>query len=279
MKDETEEGEEQTVITDQEWTTVVKHDVKKTLKSVPVIKAQASNGTAKLHFKSKEDMKRAQEALKTKYTVTSKTQENKKLDPKLTISDLHSGITNAGELENLILEKNDYIRELKDDGETLKMVFLDKDKKFAVIQVSPKIREAIRGEDDKICLDLQQHHVRDRFHVIQCYHCQGYGHTSRSNYCKQKDSAPTCFYCAGSHTSKTCKKKETGTGSVKCANCAKSNNRVEKMKCSTHKASDNLCPFYVREKLKIMARTPGCEESKNMYHQRVKDHQRRLGRL
>lgn len=276
-KKEDEEDEEKR-ITEQTWSTVVSKDVKKTLKTVPVIKAQATDGAAKLQFKSEADMSRAHEALKTKYKVTSssKTQEVKKLDPKLTISDLHSGIKTAEELENLIIEKNDFIKELREEGETLKVVFLDKKGgQFAVIRVSPKLREAIRDEGDKIFLDLQQHHVRDRIHVIQCYHCQGYAHTTKSPFCKQKDSTPTCFYCAGSHRSDSCNKKDK---EHKCANCAKSNNRAERLKCTTHKASDTLCPFYVREKLKIMARTPGCEESKNVYHQKVKEHQRRLGR-
>lgn len=271
---EDEEDEEKT-ITDVKWSTIVSKDVKNTLKEVPVLHAQASGGTAKLHFKSEADMSRAHEALKTKYKVTSKTQDSKRLDPKLTISDLHDGISSAEELDKLIIEKNDFIRELKDEGETLKVVFLDRGGKFAVLKVSPKMREAIRDEDDKIFLDLQQHHVRDRIHVIQCYHCQGYGHTSKSLYCNQKDSTATCFYCAGTHRSDGCKSKKV----IKCANCAKSTSRAERTKCTTHKASDNLCPFYVREKLKLMSRTPGCEESKNVYLLRVKEHQKRLGRV
>ena len=124
-------------------------------------------------------------------------------------------------------------------------------------------------------LDLQHHHVRDRFHVVQCYHCQGYGHTYK--FCREKDSAPTCYYCAGSHRSDKCKRREEKH--LKCVNCASSKNRAEKLKCATHKASDSLCPFYIREKLRTMARTPGCDESKNVYHQRVKEHQRRRGRI
>lgn len=266
---------------EDDWTTVVQKDVKQTLKSVPVLKARASDdGTAKLIFKSEADMSRAHEALKTKYTATKKTQEPKKLDPRLTILDLQPGISSKEELEKLIIEKNDTIRELHGKGETITVMFLDRNGgKFAVLRVSPKIRKAIRDEGDKLFVDLQRHHVRDRIHVVQCYHCQGYGHTSESPHCKQKDSAPTCFYCAGSHRSDKCKSDGEAPKARKCTNCAKSNNKLEKNKCTTHKASDNLCPFYIREKLRMMDRTPGCEESKNFYHQRVKEHQRRLGRI
>ena len=272
-----EEDTEKT-ITNMSWSTVVSKDVTETLKTVPVMRAQAVQGTAKLQFKSEADMSRAHEALKSKYKVTSssKTQEIKKLDPKLTISDLHSGIKSAEELDNMISEKNDFIKKLRDNGETLQVVFLDKKGgKFAVIRVSPKIREAIRKNGDKIFLDLQQHYVRDRIHIVQCYHCQNYGHTAI--HCHQKESSPTCYHCAGSHRSDQCRRKEERH--LKCSNCAKSFNRSEKMKSNTHNASDNLCPFFVREKLRTMARTPGCEDSKNGYFQRVQEHQRRLGRV
>ena len=276
------EGDEddKAVISEEEWTTVVKKDVKKTLKSVPVIKARSSEGSARLHFKSKEHMDQAKEALQEKYKVTSKTREIKKLDPKVTIADIDSDVTSKEVLVDKLLEKNDFLKALHSGGGIFKVVFFDEKDRFAVLQVSPEIREAIKQRGDKLCLDLQQHLVRDRIHVIQCYHCQEYGHMSGSPFCKQKDSSPTCFYCAGPHKSKDCKKKmERNSSAIKCANCEKSKNRWEKSKCTTHKASDTLCPSYVWEKEKIMSRTAGCEEAKNLYLQRVKELQRKYGRV
>ena len=178
------------------------------------------------------------------------------------------------------MEKDEFIKNLHADGGVFKVVFFDVKERFAVLQVSPEIREAIKLRNDKLCLDLQQHLVRDRIHVIQCFHCQEYGHMSGSPYCKQKDSAPTCFYCAGAHKSKDCRNKmERKNASIKCANCEKSRNRWEKNKCNTYKASDTLCPSYIREKERIMGRTAGCEEAKNLYLQRVKELQRKYGRM
>lgn len=275
------DGGEENKITDAEWTTVVKKDVKGALKTVPVIKAAPpTNGAAKLHFRSKADLDEAQEALKSKYKVTSKSQEKKSLDPKLTISGIDPDITTKEMLEEKILEKNQFIRDLKEEEEMFKIVFYDLEERFAVVQVSTKIRESIRRKNDKICIDLEQYPVRDRFHVVQCYHCQEYGHTSGSPYCKQKDSDGICFYCAGKHASKDCKnKKDKKTGSIKCANCAKSKNRGERSKCSSHKASDSLCPFFIREKERIMNRTVGSTEAKNVYLQKVKELQKKYGRV
>ena len=273
-----ENGDEK--ITEEEWTTVVKKDVKGKLKNVPVIKATSSNGGAKLHFKSKEHLDRAQEALKEEYKVTSKSEEKKKLNPKLTIADIDPDVTSDEMLLNGLLNKDDDIRCLKEAGELLKVVFFDKGERFAVIQVSPKIREVIRRNRDRVCIDLQYYNVKDRIHVIQCYHCQEYGHMSSSPYCKQKDQDPTCFYCAGKHASKDCRnKKDKKTSSLKCSNCAKSKNRNERNTCGTHKASDTLCPFYVRERERVMSRTAGCEETKNVYLRKVKELRQRYGRV
>lgn len=277
--DGVDEEEDNTKMSEQEWTTVVKKDVKKTLKNVPVLNAKTVEGTAKLSFKTKEHMDSARDALMSKYKVTSKTQEKRMLEPKLTISDLDSDITSKEILEEKILEKNELIQKLKEEGDSFKVIFLDTEDKFAVLEVSSRMRQCIKKSDDRVCVDLQQHRVRDRFHVLQCFHCQGYGHMSGSPYCRQKDSNPICFYCAGSHTSRDCKrKKEKKVDSIKCYNCSTSRNMNEKNNCKTHNAANSLCPFFIREKERVMSRTLGSEDAKNRYIQRVKALQKTHGR-
>jgi hypothetical protein len=284
-------AKEEAQISDDHWTTVVSKHVNKTLSSVPVIKARAANGAAKLHFKSKEDQEKAKEALQASYRVTSKTEEIKKLDPKVTIYDLSVDITSKELLEERktllekkLLEKNEYIRVLKNSGETCKIIYVDKNNSsgsFGVLQVSPKIRDAMKQNRDRVCIDLQVHVVKDRVHAVQCFHCQEFGHMSKSPFCKKTDFPATCFYCAGSHKSKECTKKgEQNKDAMKCSNCAKSKNSREKNKCHTHKASDTLCPFFVKEKERIMARTAGYpEQAKNSYVQKAKELQRKYGRV
>ena len=272
-----EESEE---ITDSDWTTVVCRDVKDELKTVPVQRVSINNGAATLNFTSKDHLDKAQKALAPKYAVSPMSEGRKKLDPKLTLSDINPDVTTSEILREKLLEKNENIRELDAAGKLMRVVFFDKKERFAVIQVAPEIRESIRASDDKVYLGLEVHHVRDRIHVVQCYHCQEYGHMSGSRFCKQKDSSPTCFYCAGGHASKECAQKKDGkTQKIKCSNCHKSRNHSERNTAGTHKASDNLCPFYVRERERIMSRTTGCEEAKNAYLQRVKEQKRRLGRF
>ena len=224
-------------------------------------------------------MDSAREALSSKYNVTHNTQEWKKLDPKLTISDLEADITDKDDLEARILEKNNGIRELQESGEMSKVFFLDERDRFAVIQVSDKIRQHIKDHEDRICVDLQQHRVRDRFHILQCFHCQSFGHMSGSPYCKQKELHSICFDCAGSHASKDCKRrKDKKADSIKCHNCSNSKNSREKENCKTHNATDYLCALYIREKQRLMSRTQGAEELKNDYLQKSKALQTKYGR-
>ena len=278
-----EEQEEE--MSQGKWNTVVKGDVAKSLETVPVVRAQYKRGSARLDFKTEEDMKKAENALKDRYSITSRTKEQKKLDPKLTISDLDSEIITKDILEQKLLQKNDFLKHEKEvNGERLTVLFLGKDHRGnleGVIQVSVGMREAIRRNEDRLCVGLQRHSVRDRIHVIQCFHCQGYGHKTGSPYCKLKDvKEGICFFCAGSHSTRDCRrKKNKETDKVKCVNCSNSKSRNEREKSCTHRANDTLCPFYVREKERIMARTHGCEALKNVYRRRTEEHLRKLGRL
>ena len=283
QKEGSEEPKEE--MSQGKWNTVVKGDVAKSLETVPVVRAQYKGGSARLDFKSEEDMKKAENALKDRYSITSRTKEQKKLDPKLTISDLYAEISTKEILEQKLFQKNEFLVHQKEaNGERLTVLFLGKDHRGnleGVIQVSAGMRDAIRRNDDRLCVGLQRHSVRDRIHVIQCFHCQGYGHKTGSPYCKLKDMKEgICFFCAGSHSTRDCRrKKNKETDKVKCVNCSNSKSRQEREKSCTHRANDTLCPFYVREKERIMARTHGCEALKNVYRRRTEEHQRKQGRL
>ena len=270
-------------ISSDEWKTVVRKDVKGALKTVPVVKAGTSmskdgTSTTKLHFHCKNDMDRAAKALESKYKVTAKSEDNKKLDPKVTITGIDPDIKDSKTLLEELRNKNSFIADGEPDD--LKVVFFDQKEHFAVLSVSVKMRGIIKDNNDKLCVGLEKFLVKDRYHVIQCYHCQEFGHISSSPFCKKKDDAPTCFYCAGNHASKDCeKKKSRDTAAVKCSNCAKSKIRAERESCTTHKASDVLCPSFVREKMRVMTRTSCSEDAKNDYQKRIRDLKGRFERV
>ena len=259
-------------VTESEWTRVVKKDVTKKLKTVPVVRAnKAHNGSAKLEFKTKEDMEEASKVLSNDYRVNSSSEVEKKLDPKITIFeiDADSEVTSKESLLEEILAKNADINMLKEGGDLCKAVFFDEKERFGVLQVSPAIREVVRKNNDRVCIGLQMYNVKDRFHVVQCYNCQGFGHTS--SFCKKKDN-PTCFYCGEAHMSKSCQhKKDRKRDKMCCTNCSHSKNKNERDHCHSHRSSDTNCPFFMREKERVISRTAYPTEVKNEHLQRVRD--------
>ena len=119
--------------------------MKRELKAVPVQRASVNNGAATLNFPSKVHLDKAQKALSTKYAVSSLSEDRKKLDPKLTLSDINSDVATSEILREKLIEKNENIRELDAAGKLMKVVFFDKEERFAVLQVAPEIRESILG--------------------------------------------------------------------------------------------------------------------------------------
>ena len=276
-------SEEPQKITENEWTDVVKKNVRNKLQHVPLKQAPTltKEGAGRLRFNTKEHMDSAKVALAEEYNMTSDSREVKMLEPKLTMHDLKGDFDTPENLRLKILEKNSSIKRLVDDGDMFRVVFLDKtEKDWACLQVSPRIRQCIRQSRNFIHADLREYRVSDRYHVVQCFDCQRFGHMSGSEHCKCKkhNASPTCFYCAGSHKSKECNKKQNkDTSSMKCVNCSQSRFRSQQDKCRTHTAADRLCPSYVYEQSQIMGRTSGCKESKNYYLQRTKALQKERG--
>ena len=66
---------------------------------------------------------------------------------------------------------------------------------------------------------------------------------------------------------------------MKCSNCAHSKIRTERDNCKSHKASDTLCPIFVKEKERMMDRTACAAEAKNAYLQKIRDLKTKLRRV
>ena len=279
-KKETAEGEEKSEpFTESEWKTSGRKRFADKLQNIPIKHAAVlPDGRLKFTLSSKENLESAMDAIKEEeLVITSDSKERKKLDPKITITKLPSDIITKEDLDRELCNKNQNIKDLKDSGLVIKTVFVDKDNKFAVVQMSPEIRESIRRTQDKIFLGLRCFPVRDRFHIVQCYHCQGFGHMAKDGDCKKFSKPAICHFCAGNHRSDRCTAKEDAT---KCSNCVRSNNPHVKAKANTHRASDQLCPSYVRAKESLMSRTATVTEaSKNEYLQWALNKQRECNRV
>ena len=255
---------------------MTKKGIGQKLKDIPAKKfSVTSDGKASIHFPDKKSLELATDALAGDYKVTPKSVKEKKLPPKLKILDVSPDLldgtreTVQESIKTSICNKNPQISALVQDNEgSLKVVYYDNKNEFAVIEVSPEIRETIRQANDRVYLGLGSHRVRDHFHVIQCFHCQGLGHKAGSRFCKRKEKSSICLHCAGDHQSRQCKSKGQ-RNKYKCYNCANSKIRADRQNANSHTATDELCPFMIKEKEYMISRTLNNTQSKNEYQRRL----------
>ena len=122
---------------------------------------------------------------------------------------------------------------------------------YTVANVSHEIFHALE-KNARIFIDLRSYHVTQHFHVIQCFKCQTFGHTSNSQSCNAKDA--TCLYCANNHKSSACPNKKN-KNLHNCSNCLHSMNPKIKAKSNTHSSTSKSCPIYIKEIEKIKENT------------------------
>ena len=148
-------------------------------------------------------------------------------------------------------------------NKTFQVIFLreTKDSNFtsAVFKVDPVIREAIIKNGNRVFLGLSSCKVTDRFHLVQCYHCQQFGHKKDSDYCPRKNqNQGLCLYCANNHLSRDCPDKKNQE-KHKCANCMKSKDINRKNNCTGHSSNSYSCPILLSELKSLINRTMGYE--------------------
>ena len=269
-----------------QWAEVVKPQVEKALEGVPVLNAVVNKGSVRLSFQNEDQLKEANTVLPPALgqEVQMVTETKSLLDPRISIGDLGQDLLDKDTLTSEITSgKNEEIKKLVDQGGRVKVVHMNPAGRFAVVQVTPEIRNVIAQKGDKVFLKLRQYSVRDRYHVVQCFHCQEFGHVAGSIRCTKKDGEAVCAFCAGDHETRSCgHKKRNDTGKLNCANCQRSNNREDRRHARSHLSSSTLCPFYINERTKLMERTSGVKkESKNGYRTRAMEElkRRRLGGL
>ena len=215
------------------------------------------SGLVAVGFSDSEAKQRAEQKIQDDATVSStfKTRLPRKLLPKVTVHGINEVLFDLCEddkdkmkstLKKDILQRNDYVRQvLESDSEAiLEVVMLQKVMPshssvsyMAAMKMSSSVRKAIFDNGDKLYISLKRCKVVDRFHIIQCYHCQETGHLSKD--CPHEKA--TCYYCAGDHRSKECEHKNSEDKKC-CSNCLKSSNPEVKRNARTHCAASHECP-------------------------------------
>ena len=149
-----------------------------------------------------------------------------------------------------ILSRNDSIRNVldSDSNECLEVVMLQKmmpsDNQvsyIAALKMTSNVRKAIYENDNKIFVSLSRCKVFDRYHILQCYHCQKPGHSSSKCEAKKNGALSTCMYCSDPHASSSCPVKYDRSRHC-CSNCNASNDQTIKANAHTHTAASFMCP-------------------------------------
>lgn len=114
-----------------------------------------------------------------------------------------------------------------------------------VVKVGEKLRQELLRREF-LYIGMERCRVLDFIEVTRCYTCQGYGHSSSSQYCP---GTHRCGLCAGDHDTKTCPLKDVQPPiDRKCVNCKLFNMPND------HPVDDQNCPAYQRALRRYLAR-------------------------
>jgi len=216
---------------------------------------KASNGKVIIEFPNSENAQKAEKLINASDDIKYKAYVPDKLKAKMIIKNVYKD-TLDNEIISSILNKNPSIKDLVDEENKIEFVFSKSTSehfKSVIIKVDPKVRKCIYENRCKIYIGLQMCNVSDHFHVIQCFHCQRFGHKAHN--CFSKDKSPTCLYCSEKHKSKDCPTK-MNKSSHKCINCIN-----KKLSNSDHTTNSKLCPEIKFQIQRVRDIT--CLESKN----------------
>ena len=246
------------------WAEAVKRMNTKLI-DVPVKKNLVTkDGEGCILFPDKDSLDKAEAVLKDDYVVRTSSKLRSKLMPKLKIHDLE-GFDNEDKsaLRNAILQKNDLVRQLiYDDDKILDVLFIDAQKRFGIIKVSPEVRNVIM-KVSAVYIGMRSHHVKDQYYLTQCFCCQQFGHKQGSEHCPLKGTTNNvCLYCGENHRSKDCPSKQDKT-KHKCTNCSKSNNSAYQSQAHGHTSTSRECPVRINELKFTINRTDGMSFAKN----------------
>lgn len=173
--------------------------------------------------------------------------------PKMTISYVPKYIPLNESLTESIISSNKWLKELVENGETFKVLFTYevRDWSSIVCKVSPGIRTEIIFRGNSIKIENRSCPIKDRFHIVQCGNCLGFGH--KTQVCKI--DTPSCTHCGGDHCWKDCPHKGQEE-KLNCCNCIGTKDKDALYYNSTkHSARSPSCPAYLKQLKKQIEKT------------------------
>ena len=173
--------------------------------------------------------------------------------PKMTISRVPKYLSLSDSVSELIVRSNEWLDDMVSSGEKFEVLFTYevKDWSSIVCKVSPNIRTEIINHGNSLKIENRLCPMHDRFHVLQCGNCLGFGH--KTKVCKK--DAPCCSHCGESHRWKDCPHRDQEE-KKHCFNCEKvKKENVSNCNQTKHDARSRLCPAYKNQLKKLIEKT------------------------
>jgi len=206
------------------------------------------NGDIVMKFDKNDDIASISKHIGEQLNI--KTQGRGLLHPKIKITHIPEYVTNdPNALTKVILESNEWLKDLSRDGNSLEVLFTYKVKNLysAICKVSPAIRQRLLLEDQRIRVGMRSCPITDRIHLTKCGKCLKFGHKTAN--CRAESF--TCSWCAGDHKTLECTEKENNSAH-KCANCIL---QFDGERSVTHASHADDCSIYIKERERLINRT------------------------
>ena len=228
------------------------------------LRTRRSDGSVVLSVRRPEERTLIVQKLCTNQTFanTFSVREIKKRDPRMRLLDVPEMMTDNEVAQALYTQNSELTKQytdLQSFKSEIKFIFHTKPfkgYKNIVIQVSPKLRRAIKSID-RLKLVWHLINAEDYILVTRCFQCLGLGHLSHT---KQSDGSTkncshktVCSHCSGEHKFADCPLKTDST-KKQCVNCIKDKTRNPTIK-TDHSAMSNECPHLLRYKQNEFNRT------------------------
>ena len=267
------------------WSEVAKEKITQKLSNVQVNKLVITRkGQCYINLPNKTNQDKALENLKDEYNVKAETKVIG-LTPKITVCDLDPSVYTTKDqdtLKNDIMSKNPEILKMVEEQKTFEVLFIQETSQSgnrAIIRIDPEILnhlnnlKHIRRTNAVIYVQNTACRFFNRFHIIQCYQCQSFGHRKGSSSCPLgSTNRNICLYCNRNHQSKECTVKRQ-PDRFKCANCTRfhiEEDEETEGQNLNHTTTDHACPIFQKQIENILKNTRGVGNcSKNDFAKHV----------
>lgn len=215
--------------------------------------SSTKNGDCVIKFNEKDDVNCIARKMEDNWGI--KAQSRPIFSPKMTISYVPKYISLGESVTERIVKSNKWLEELIKSGECFEVLFTYEVKDWGsiVCRVSPRIRAEIMFNGNMIKVENRSCPIKDRFHVLQCGNCLGFGH--KTKVCRKETI--TCTHCAEGHKWKDCPHKEQ-KNKLCCSNCQAASSEAGDAShgsSTNHDVRSRKCPVYQRHLQRQIDRT------------------------